>query len=168
MTATQVHVGMAEIQVVKGSGVLTCLGLGSCIGVCAFDANAQVGGMAHIMLPEAFADKSNDRPGKFADTGIPALIEMMERLGATRASIRIAIAGGAQVFKFGANANSRLDVGARNSVAVAEQLKKLGLKLVAEDTGGNLGRTVTFEVESGQVKVRSISQPERPLCTLKK
>ena len=46
--ATTLVVGMADIQVVKGGGVLSCLGLGSCIGLCALDPHAQVAGMVHI------------------------------------------------------------------------------------------------------------------------
>jgi len=169
MTSTSVMVGMAEIQVLKGAGTFSCLGLGSCIGLCVLDPISNVAGCVHIMLPESFADKTVDRPGKFANTGIPELIAMMERMGAQRSRLVLAMAGGAQVFRYGGGeTNSRLDIGARNSVAVEEALKKLGLKVIAKDVGGNMGRTVTFVADTGAISVRTATSGERPLCNLRR
>ena len=160
-------VGMAEIQVVKGDGRLTCLGLGSCIALAALDPVANVAGIVHVMLPEAFIDRTVEKPGKFADTGIPELITQMEELGAERERIVFSMVGGAQVFKFGAGTSPRLDIGARNAVAVEAHLEKLGFKCVAKDVGGNLGRTVTLTAETGEVMVKTVSQGERKLCNLR-
>ncbi len=160
-------VGMAEIQVIKGSGQLSCLGLGSCIGLCGLDPVANVAGMVHIMLPEAFQGKGDDKPGKFANTGVPALIAEMSRLGANAGRILYCMAGGAQVFKFSANPESKLDIGARNTVAVQEMLKQQGLKVRAQDTGGNTGRTVTFTLETGIYTVRTVTGGEKVLCNLR-
>lgn len=163
---TPVLVGMAEIRVLRGSGTLSCLGLGSCIGVCALDPVTRVAGMAHIMLPEAFPDKPIDKPGKFANTGLPALLQEMERQGASRDRLRIALGGGAQVFQFGAATAPRLDIGARNAVAVGQALAALRLRTTAQSLGGNQGRTLTLAVESGVVRVRTVTQGEVELCKL--
>lgn len=169
MTSTNVMVGMAEIHVLKGAGAFTCLGLGSCIGLCALDPVANVAGCAHIMLPESFADKEVDRPGKFANTSVPELLAMMERLGANRSRLVFAMAGGAQVFKFGsATTTGKLDIGARNAIAVEDALKGIAMALKAKDVGGNSGRTVTFAVESGQITVRTATTGEKPLTNLRK
>lgn len=169
MTTTSIMVGMAEIHVVKGSGTFSCLGLGSCIGLCILDPISNIGGCAHIMLPEAFADKTVDRPGKFADTGVPELISMMERMGASRSRMVSAIAGGAQVFKFGSgDTGSKLDIGARNIVAVEEQMRKANIAIKAKDVGGNNGRTVLYVVESGSITVRTAAIGEKPLTNLRK
>lgn len=167
MTTTAVHVGMAEIHLLKGSGVFSCLGLGSCVGLCALDPVANVAACAHIMLPEAFAGKPVDRPGKFANTAVPELLAMMERMGAERSRIVTAMAGGAQVFKFGANAD-KLNIGERNGTAVTKLLSALGLPVVGHDLGGNAGRTVLFVVESGVISVRTAAQGEKKLCSLRK
>lgn len=166
-TSTPVLVGMADIAVLKGTGQFTCLGLGSCIGLAALDPIANVGGMIHVMLPEAFPDKPVEKLGKFADTGVPELIAQMEKLGAIKSRLILAMAGGAQVFKFGSSPNARLDIGARNHVAVEAALKKLGLKCIASDVGGNLGRTVLMSIETGQVKVRTVASGEKLLCGLR-
>lgn len=160
-------VGMAEIQVIKGSGQLSCLGLGSCIGLCGLDPIANVAGMVHVMLPEAFQGKGEEKPGKFADTGVPALIAAMSKLGANPSRLVFAMAGGAQVFKFSANTESKLDIGSRNATAVQEKLRQQGLKLIAHDTGGNVGRTVTFTLETGIYTVRTVTIGEKTLCNLR-
>jgi len=167
-TMTQLLVGMAEIQVSKGPALFTCLGLGSCIGLAALDPVTGVCGMVHVILPESFPDKPVDKPGKFADTGVKELLSLMKSLGADMSRLRVCYAGGAQVFKFGNNADGRLDVGARNAVAVAARVKELGLRCIATDTGGSSGRTVIFDGATGEVRVRTVAGGEKALCSLRK
>ncbi len=166
-TLTNIVVGMADIQVVQGSGVLSCLGLGSCIGLCALDPVAGVAGMAHIMLPESLADKAVDKPGKFANTAVPALLQLMEENGATRDRLVFAMAGGAQVFPFGSGIEPRMDIGGRNDAAVLATLSQLNFQVKNSDTGGSLGRTLIFNVETGVIKVRTVSKSEKELCVLR-
>ncbi|MCB0825331.1 MAG: chemotaxis protein CheD [Armatimonadetes bacterium] len=165
--ANQVLVGMADIQILSGEGSLVCLGLGSCIGLLAYDSSAGVAGMAHIMLPESFKDKPIEKLGKFANTGVPELIKQLESAGARTRGLVWAYAGGAQVFKYGAGASSdALDVGRRNAAAVEAELKKLGARVIANDTGGTSGRTLSFFTESSEVKIRTVQNGERVLCRL--
>lgn len=166
--ANQLLVGMAEIKVAKGPATFTCLGLGSCIGLVIIDEQADVCGMVHVMLPESFKDKPVDKPGKFADTGIPELIAQMEKLGASKSRMIMAYAGGAQVFKYGSDSSSRLDVGARNGEAVTKILKSMGARILASDIGGSNGRTVTVNAEDGEVRVRTVHGGEKTLCSLKR
>lgn len=167
-TGTQFLVGMAEIHATKGPALYTCLGLGSCIGLGFIDPTADVSGMIHIMLPEKFPNRPLDKPGKYADTGIEALLGQIESLGGNRRNLRLAYAGGAQVFKFGqGNPDSKLEVGLRNAGAVETILSKLGMRPLATDTGGSVGRTVTFCTITGEFKVRTINGGEKVLCKLR-
>lgn len=165
--ATATLVGMADIQVMKGPAFYNCLGLGSCIGLVLFDRANDITGMVHVMLPEAFASKPVDKLGKFADTGIKELMNQMVALGADTKRLVVAYAGGAQVFKFGAGGNNRMDVGARNCEAVANELRRIGLKPLAFDVGGSNGRTMTVDSATGIVKVRTVVTGERVLCNIK-
>ena len=166
MPPAQHLVGMAEIKVAVGHAQFTCLGLGSCIGLIAFDPDAHVAGMVHVMLPAAFKDKPVDKPGKFADTGIPEMLKLLKEAGALQQRLIYAYAGGAQVFKYGAGASSTLDVGARNTTAVEEHLKKLGARVVAKEVGGSAGRTVLFDTATGEVRVRTVAAGEKLLGAL--
>lgn len=164
-TQSPILVGMADIQVARGLETLGCLGLGSCIGLCLYDQDARVGGLVHVMLPAAHPGKPVDKRGKFADTGVPELISMMERMGARKSRLLAAYAGGAQVFNFG-DSNSRLDIGVRNAAAVDAQLRGFGIRVVSRDVGGNYGRTIMFSLETRRIVVRTVSQGEKLLCTL--
>src|SRR5579871_766398 len=156
-------VGMAEYKVTRKSGeVLVALGLGSCIGVCAFDPTARVAGMAHVVLPQSAGHEQS--PGKFADTAIPLLIAQMVQQGASPARLRVALAGGAQLFALGGS-GPRMEIGARNAAAVQEILERSRIPIIASDVGGKTGRTVHLFTD-GRVRVKTIGQGERDLITL--
>ncbi len=158
-------VGMAEIKVSKQPGdVLVALGLGSCVGVCLYDRQAKIAGMVHVVLP-AKLHTGEDAPGKFANTAIPALLDEMKRHGATVSRLKVAVAGGAQLFSFN-GAGPRLDVGQRNQTAVLTALGEVGLTVAAQDLGGSIGRTVHFFVENGCVRVKTIGKGEKDLIVL--
>lgn len=165
MTITDTMVRMGELAISKDpESTLTALGLGSCIGVCAYDPVARIGGMAHVVLPKAIGD-SQGLPAKSADIALPNLIEGMIRAGADRARIRIAIAGGAQLFAF-KGADTHMDIGNRNSDAIKSIIKSMGIKLIASDLGGSTGRTVRLYTDSGSVGVRRVGEPETTLTRL--
>lgn len=156
---------MGEIQVFKGPAHFTCIGLGSCVGLCAFDPVNGVAGMTHIVLPAAF-EAGPGRPGRFADRAVPEMIAMMGRLGAVRRNLRVAFAGGAQVLDR-AGGRKLLEIGERNVVAVREQLDILELPCCSEDTGGTRARTLMLDSETGEVTVRSLAGENRLLCNLR-
>ncbi len=160
--------GIARMGEVVFSGPdlpeLRALGLGSCIGLCAFDPSIKLACLAHIVLPEA-RTKRLDEAGKYADTAIPYIMTQMKARGANVLRLRFAIAGGARLFSF-TGADSQLDVGRRNTEAVKMLLANHKLKLVGEDTGGKSGRTVTFDSLTGEVSVRQAGGPATVIAML--
>lgn len=156
--STAFRVGMSEVKTAKPNDTLVALGLGSCVGVCMYDPLIKLGGMAHIMLPDSTQARDRTNPGKFADTAIPFLLEEMEDQGASRRRLKVKIVGGAQMFSI-SGTDERLNIGPRNVVAVEASLSKVGLKIAARSVGGNLGKTVTLEPETGKVSVRSFNSP---------
>lgn len=141
--------------------IIRALGLGSCVGFCVFDTISKTACIAHIMLPES-RDKSKDI-GKYADTAVTYAIEQMIAKGANKSNLRIAIAGGAQLFSFGGD-ETRLDVGKRNIEAVEYKLSTHKLKIHASDVGGNNGRTVIINSITGEVLVKKIGGEEKSLA----
>lgn len=148
-------VGMADLKVVRHPGALTTLGLGSCIGICLYDPSSKTIGMAHIMLPSSKTIKNNANIAKFADTAIVKLIEDMKAAGANTRRLVSKIAGGSQMFKF-TSGNDMMRIGARNAEAVRDILKSNNIPILADDTGGNFGRTIEFFSESGILKIKTI------------
>lgn len=160
--AELIKVGMADYKTGRSPASLISYGLGSCVGIALYDPVAKVGGLAHIMLPDSTQARATENPAKFADTCLPIMLEEILKLGATKSRILAKIAGGAQMFTF-ANATDIMRVGERNSEAVRTILKKLELRMVAEDTGGNYGRTVELKLESGGFRIKTIDKGEKEL-----
>lgn len=141
-------IGIGEYRV--GTFPMMTIGLGSCIGLALYDDRMKTGAMVHIMLPDSAG--RTDRPGKYADTAIPLLIGELETLGCKKRSLAAKMAGGACMFEyFGAN----LNIGERNIQKVRSILDSSGIRLVSEDVGGKVGRSVTFLPGSeGRVSIR--------------
>ena len=154
-----IKIGMADLNVATPPDVLQTCGLGSCVGVCLWDPITKVGGMAHIMLPSSSQGKTGN-DAKFADTAIPWLIEEMKKLGAEKSRLISKIAGGAQMFSFYSD-NDIMKIGERNTEAVKKVLAEKRIRLLAQDTGGNYGRTIEFNTENSQLYVRTINLGEK-------
>jgi chemotaxis protein CheD len=150
-----VKVGMADLKVAQHPSVLTTLGLGSCIGIALYDYKKKIVGMAHIMLPSSRIATTFYNRAKFADTGIHDLVEEMKKAGSDVRSIVAKIAGGAQMFSFSVN-NESMKIGLRNAEATRAVLADFKIPILAEDTGGNYGRTIELYSEDGRLMVRTI------------
>jgi len=154
----QIKVGMADYKVGNGPDKLITLGLGSCIGITIYDKRKKIGGMAHIMLPK------NPDPSKaiakFADTAIDAMTKELEKMGVNLKDVESKIAGGAQMFTF-SSSNEMNSIGFRNAEAVKQELKKKGIRLIVEETGGNSGRTIELDLDNGNLKIKTMGSGEK-------
>lgn len=157
-----IKVGMADLKVCVAPDALTTLGLGSCVGIAIVDPATQIGGLAHIMLPDSTAIRENSNVAKFADTGINEMVNQMIAMGASKSRMVAKIAGGAQMFAFSNNADL-LRVGERNAEASKKKLSELGIPLLASDTGNNYGRTVVFYPENGDFVIKSVGKESKKI-----
>lgn len=152
-----IKVGMAELKVARAPGKIGALGLGSCVAICAYDSVAKVGGIAHVMLPSSSMAVGNKNRAKFADTALPFLLEELEKIGAVTQRLDIKLVGGAEMFDHEIR-NEQLKIGERNLKVIEEACQKLGLKISGRCVGGNTGKSVTMDLESGEVQVRTIGE----------
>lgn len=154
--ANTVTVGIADLNVVKSPDTLITYALGSCIGICLYDSAVKVAGLAHIMLPlstEATQTGGNKR--RYADTGIAELIQKMNAQGAMTSRMTAKIAGGAQMF----SVNSAVfNIGERNVAAVKKVLASYKIRIIAEETGSNYGRTQLFHADTGVMEIRAATK----------
>lgn len=152
----ELFVNMGQIRSLKNQGVLTTVGLGSCVGVTLYDAHAKIGVMGHIFLPKQRPNDSNASPGKYADTGIPAMIEEAISLGARKVRLVAKLAGGANLFS-NLNPNS-ISIGEQNVIAVKEHLAAAGVPISGQAVKGNYGRKMRFSIIDGVVTVTAIGK----------
>jgi chemotaxis protein CheD len=149
-TAT-VAIPPGDLRVAGDGTVLAALGVGSCVVVALWDAEARVGGLAHPLLPEPAAPAAGDE-GRFVTTALPWLLELMRRAGADRVRIRATIAGGASLVAALSEANAG-NVGPRNLEAVRRALRAAQLPIDGEDVGGVASRSLYLDTGDGGVTV---------------
>lgn len=160
--SSSVSVGLGEMKVVKSSDLtLACLGLGSCVGVTAWDPVTRVAAMAHVVLPSS-EGRRPDSGAKYADRAIPKLVQAVKDQGGLKSRLIIKIAGGAQMALSLSN-DPIFKIGEQNVAAVLEAINREGLKVAAEETGGNRGRTLRMDAESGETRVSVAGEPSRIL-----
>lgn len=152
-----ITVGIADLNIAKGDDVVATYALGSCVGICLYDAELKLAGLAHIMLPwSKEAPTPADNMRRYADTGITELIQKMVNSGAKKYRLTAKIAGGAQMFT---TMSTVFNIGERNVEAVKTVLKTYNIPIVAEQTGSNFGRTVFFHANDGIMEIRAATKP---------
>lgn len=150
-------VGIADMKMAQGQGVLITHALGSCIGICLYDPLIKLAALVHIMLPLNM-ETGRTHTYKYADTGLRETLRAMEAKGASRTRIVAKIAGGAKMFEV--SGGSLGNIGQRNIESVRGSLRREKIRLLAEDVGGNWARTLLLDAATGQGCIRSYGRPE--------
>ena len=140
--------------------VLVAFGLGSCVGITAYDRIRKVGGLLHAMLPQRRNGDNNLT--KFVDTGLVELLNRMVALGAKREQMIWRFAGGAQMLT-APGMSDRFNIGQQNVTMTQEMITRHRLNLTACETGGYQGRTLRLLPTTGEVTVRYIDGKTKPL-----
>ncbi len=145
------------MKIARGAGVLITYALGSCIGLCFQDPALRLGALLHVMLPMNL-EAGRKNAFKYADTGIRETVRQMTAQGALKSRITVKIAGGAKMFEV--TGGSLGNIGQRNIESVHTILRQEGIRLIAEDVGGTVARTLLFDVASGQGCIRSYGRQD--------
>lgn len=156
MKGRELTVRVADLRVGVGDDVLVTLGLGSCVAIMLHDAEARIGGLAHILLPSPALSRVDANPAKFPQSAVPRLLELMAADGANPVRITARLAGGASMFAALAPPGT-IQMGERNLVAARQVLRAHSVPLVGEAVGGDFGRTVRLRVRDGQIEVTTVS-----------
>ena len=145
-----VRVGVADWRVAANGSALVTSGLGSCVAVAVYDPAEGIGGLLHAMLPEAPAPV--DTPAKYVDSGLDGMLGAMFRRGASPDNLAAKLAGGSSMLDISVGDA----VGQRNVDAAHRVLDEADVQLVAAETGGNNGRSVSFSPASGEVTINRV------------
>lgn len=154
-----VVVGLGEMQITNDNNkVLACLGLGSCIGVSAYDPVVRTGAVVHIVLPEGQGEDCEKSSSKYANLALPFMLREMEKMGAVKNRIVLKIVGGAKIIN-NVPVNSLLDIGSRNITAIKSTIARHNLVLKSEELGGTSGRSMWLHIDTGVTRVRTTANP---------
>lgn len=155
-----------EIYISSSEEIISTV-LGSCIAVCLYDLENNIGGMNHFMLPKSNKhnshistknhlldmDELTDNAMRFGITAMDVLLAKMVKKGAQRKNIRAKIFGGGNVLT---SMTIRPTVGERNIEFAKSYLKTEGITLENEHIAENIGRKIFFLTGSSSVFVKAI------------
>lgn len=140
--------------------VFTIPELGSGVALIVHDRASNVGGVAHILLPDnqlaGMNEQDPDMPAKFANIAVPLLFEQFEAMGGNKKTSTTRLVGGAQLFNFGGGGGNPLNTGPRNAIAIRAAVSRLGYVISKTDIGGNKARNLRFVLITGQVHVQPV------------
>lgn len=151
-------IGIADMKIAQRNGELITYALGSCIGICLYDPLLKLAAMIHIMLPLNM-EAGRKNTFKYADSGMRETLNQMTIRGANKTRLVAKIAGGAKMFEI--SGGSLGNIGQRNIESVRMMLKRENIRLLAEDVGGTVARTMSFDAATGMVSIRSYGHPEK-------
>ncbi|MCU0855453.1 MAG: chemotaxis protein CheD [Rhodobacteraceae bacterium] len=126
--------------------------LGSCVAVCLRDPVLRMGGMNHILLPNAGGGRIG--AASFGASDMERLVNALIKRGAIRQRLEAKVFGGAAVV------TGLSDIGARNAAFVRSFLAAEGIVTLSENLGGDRPRQVRFWPESGRAQHRFVGLTE--------
>lgn len=154
--AETLKVGISDYKVSESPNELMTIGLGSCVGIALYEPKEKVGGLIHIMLPDSRGFKDTSKWEKFADLALPKVAEEIQ--GKTKQQKLVAkIAGGASMFSFSSESKNA-QIGERNVESVKTVLNDLNIPIIADHTGGKMGRTMFFNLDTFDVTIRMVNR----------
>lgn len=139
------------------NAVLSTLGLGSCLGITAYDPRSGAGGLLHAMLPDSKKHGAVKPPtAMYLDVAIPAFVESLVQLGADPLRLEYKVFGGAQILQ----SNEYFSIGRQNVEMMKQLSARHQLRVKAWEVGGQTNRSIELYTGDGRVLLRMPSRPE--------
>jgi len=136
--------------------------LGPCVAVCLFDRKKGMGGMNHFLL--AAGGASGRERSRYGDTACEDLVQCFFASGSRPGDIEARIVGGANVGRTATPVGESL--GERNAEMARSVLKRHGIDVGFEDTGGSNARRLRFRSGIGVLEVKTIDGASTTTATI--
>lgn len=144
MAQTSVRI-MQCVSAKSGILKIDCIGVG--VGIILHSQAKKIGAGIHVLAPHS-ASPDPPNPAKFADTAIPYAIDLIEKEGAAP-PFKVAIAGGAAM----TGTSTSSGIGTKVVDAVKDAMKKAGLSISVDQTGGSNIRSMILNIDTGEIQV---------------
>jgi chemotaxis protein CheD len=151
-TPKRIFLSPGEVACAAETTLITTV-LGSCVAVTLWDSLHHVGGINHFVLPPGTSARDSARYG---DVAMAELLHGVEALGAKPRNLRAKVFGGASVL----SAEAQDSVGAANVRFALGELERHGIAVAARRVGGQRGRLLVFNTETGDAFVRFVAETE--------
>src|SRR6187549_411726 len=136
--------------------------LGPCVAVCLFDRARGMGGMNHFLL--AAGGGAGRERSRYGDTSCEDLVQCLFASGSRTEDLEARIVGGANVGRLSAAEGESL--GERNAEMARAVLRRHGIEVGFEDTGGPNARRLRFRTGVGILEVKTIDGVSSSTATI--
>lgn len=92
---------------------------------------------------------------KYADKALEIMIGKLVNRGAHKKNLTAKFAGGAHMFETIVSDDNSMNIGKRNTLSVEKILDEMNIKVLSHESGGHIGRTIGFDVNSGKLKIKT-------------
>ena len=151
-----VYLKPGEIYVSRTPALVSTV-LGSCVSVTLYSVEARIGAMCHALLPSG----SLDDGFRYVDSTVEYLYDKLKIISGRSGGFEAKMFGGADVLNPVGRLSGAPSVGRQNVAVALQVIKKLGIELIASDTGGDRGRKIFFYSNTGEVFLRQVKKSIR-------
>jgi chemotaxis protein CheD len=134
--------------------------LGSCVAVTMYGQALGIAGICHAMLPACRHPEACTsgclEPYKYVGCAVSEMIRWIRRYRIAVGDIQVKLFGGADMIASLTKKKVLHSVGQQNLSAARAALSEAGLKIMAEDTGGAVGRKLHFRTDTGEVFLKRL------------
>ncbi len=136
--------------------------LGSCLGVTMHAPKMGIGTICHAFMPDSSDARASRHPEpqicRFVDTALQNMLETMDKIGVPRRDLVIKMFGGSSGMAVRNVEQTTYDIGRRNIAMAKKLLKFARLDIRVEDVGGQRGRKLLFNTQTGEVWVKKLRE----------
>ena len=119
--------------------------VGSAVAVTIWDNARHFGGMCHYIYPEIHEKEKTTV--EYGNVAIYVLLKTMHEFGSKMRDLEAQIFGGAEP----SDSDGRRTNGYENVQSAFRSLQKYRINIVADDTGGHVGRKIAFNTHKNEV-----------------
>ena len=154
LNSNEILVDMASFSFGSSPQILLARGLGSCVAISFYNQKRKIGALCHAMLPDSHESTIQGSPMHFIDKIIAQVLANFELKQVKPNEIEAKIIGGSNMFPFlHEEVKIAPAMGERNVAMAKALLKEHGVVVIGQDVGGNYGRSVRFNLDTGIVTV---------------
>jgi len=151
--ALEIFLHPGELYFGRAPTIISTL-LGSCVAATLWHPEKKIGGMCHIVLPEAINGKCDM---KYGDCAIGEFAKQAIKYQTRTKDYKIHLYGGSDMFP-DMKKQTGMKIGDRNIEKTEELLKLYKFRVDEVDTGGTTSRKIKLDLSDGSVWTRKTSR----------
>ena len=144
--------------------------LGSCISIIFYNKRTQLSAVCHAQLPaknEKLTCKEScpnpcgmneyDNDFRYVTCSFKHMLSLFNKSGIQKSEIEVSLYGGSAMFDLG---KDTLNIGNKNIQKAKDLIRRNNLRIINEDIGGTLSRTITYFSKTGKIELK-INPPSK-------